>query len=66
MVRRSERANASVRRHGKCVAVAHSLISPVEKLALIDMAQAWIELAKQAEKNERVLLVCETPEADKI
>jgi hypothetical protein len=44
-----------------CVAMAQSLESADEKLVLLDMAQAWIALAKQAEKNEGMVLIYETP-----
>ncbi len=46
----------------QCVAVAQSLDHAREKLALLDMAQAWIALARQAEKNEKLAVVYETPE----
>ena len=45
----------------KCVAVAQNLEQAAEKLALLDMAQAWINLAILAEKNERLAVVYETP-----
>lgn len=37
---------------GKCLAVAQRQESASERLALIDMARAWIALADQAEKNQ--------------
>lgn len=46
----------------KCIVVARGLQATNEKLALLDMAQAWIDLAAQAEKNERLAVVYETPE----
>lgn len=45
----------------KCVTVAQGLQDTSEKLALIDMAQAWIALADQAERNEKLAVVYETP-----
>jgi hypothetical protein len=48
----------------KCLTVSHTLTGATERLALLDMAQAWIALAKQAEKNERLAVVYETPDAD--
>ena len=46
----------------QCLIVAQSHDEPGEKLALIDMAQAWITLAEQTEKNGRVSVVYETPD----
>ena len=46
----------------KCTAVAQGLQGAAEKLALLDMAQAWLVLAEQALRNERLQAVCETPE----
>ncbi len=43
----------------KCVLVAQSQENANEKLALIDMARAWIALAEQAEKNESLFVVHE-------
>lgn len=49
----------------KCVTVAQRMETPAEKLALLDMAQAWLLLAEQALKNESLLVVYEaqTPRA---
>jgi hypothetical protein len=47
----------------QCVAVAQNLEQAAEKLALLDMAQAWINLATLAEKNERLAAVYETPDS---
>lgn len=47
----------------KCIAVANERASAAEKLSMLDMAQAWIDLADQALKNERLQTVYETPEA---
>jgi hypothetical protein len=49
---------------GKCLLVAQKQENANEKLALIDMAQAWIALAEQAERNETLFLVYETPTKD--
>jgi len=46
----------------KCVALAHTMADAAEKLALIDMAQCWIDLAEQAAKNEHLAVVYETPD----
>jgi hypothetical protein len=46
----------------KCVVVAQNMANASEKLALIDMAQAWIDLADQAEKNGRFFVGYETAE----
>lgn len=48
---------------GKCVLLAQSQEHAREKLALIDMAQAWIALAEQTEKDESLSVVHETPES---
>lgn len=44
----------------KCVLLAQSQENANERLGLIDMAQAWIALAEQAEKNEALFVVHET------
>ena len=46
-----------------CVRIAHELTEPVERLVLLDMAQAWIALTGQAEKNEVLFVVTETAQA---
>jgi hypothetical protein len=45
----------------KCVEVAQRSSDPETKLALIDMARAWLTLAEQAVKNSETVLVYETP-----
>ena len=51
------------RNTAKCIAVSQTLTSTAERLSLLDMAQAWIDLAIQAEKNEKLAaLVYETPD----
>ena len=45
-----------------CLEIAGDLSDPKEKLALLDMARAWSNLAEQARKNGRADLVYETPE----
>lgn len=49
---------------GNCVALAQGMESAKEKLVFLDMAQAWMALAEQAERNEALLLVYETPARD--
>ena len=44
----------------KCVAIAQGLEHAHEKLALLNMAQAWIALAEQAQKDEAQFVLCET------
>ena len=44
-----------------CVSISRHL-EPASKLAMLDIAQAWIKLAEQAEKNREVTLVYETPD----
>ncbi len=49
------------RRHAaECLRLAEGLANPRERLALIDMAQAWLQLAYQAEKH----LLSEPPNRD--
>jgi len=43
-----------------CLDIARDLDSG-EKMTLLDMAQAWLRLADQAERNQRTDLVYETP-----
>jgi hypothetical protein len=44
----------------KCIAVAQGLQGEAEKLALLDMAQAWRALADQALRNESLQTAYET------
>lgn len=44
-----------------CIAVAQTLTSAAERLSPVDMAQAWIALAIQAEKNESSLWCTRRP-----
>lgn len=54
---------AFYRQHaGSCFSLARKIGGSVEKLTLIDMAQAWMALAAQAEKNESLFTIYETPE----
>jgi hypothetical protein len=46
-----------------CVEIAQETANPDRKAALLVMAQAWLVLADQAEKNSDVVLVYETPMA---
>lgn len=45
----------------RCLILAQRQEDAAERLALIDMAQAWIALAEQAQKNETLFVVYETP-----
>jgi adenosyl cobinamide kinase/adenosyl cobinamide phosphate guanylyltransferase len=45
----------------KCLIVAQRLENSAERVALVDMAQAWVALADQAEKNQALPIVYETP-----
>ncbi len=47
---------------GKCVQLAQRIADPDGKLALVDMARAWLAIAEQADKNSQTTLVYETPE----
>ena len=44
----------------KCLLLAQD---STEKVELLDMAQAWMTLAEQTEKNEAMLVVYEMPAA---
>jgi hypothetical protein len=50
------RANAA-----QCIAVAQRTSDTSSKLALLEMARAWLLLAEQGEKNGETTLVYETP-----
>jgi len=45
----------------QCMLLAENQENANEKLALIDMTQAWIALAELAEKNESLFVAHETP-----
>jgi hypothetical protein len=45
----------------QCLVVAQRQDNAGDKLALINMAQAWVNLAEQAEKNEPAFVAYETP-----
>ena len=45
----------------KCLTLAQAHGDASQKLALIDMAQVWSDLAEMAEKNESLFVVYETP-----
>jgi len=50
------------RRHAVlCLKLANETADERGKSALIDMAQAWMRLAEQAEKNSGLDIVYETP-----
>jgi hypothetical protein len=40
-----------------CIGIAQETPEPDRKLALLDMAQAWIALAEQAEKNSGLTIL---------
>ena len=44
----------------QCLVVAQRQDNAGDKLALINMAQAWVNLAEQAEKNDAAFVACET------
>lgn len=46
----------------QCVALANDRDSAAEKLSMLNMARAWLDLADLAVKNERRQVVYETPE----
>ena len=51
------------RNAAKCVEIAQRTSDVESRLALLDMAQAWLALAEQAMKNSETVLVYETPAA---
>ncbi len=57
----SDLASAYRLHAAKCIQIAHQSSNPESKLALLDMAQAWLALAEQAAKNSDIVLVYETP-----
>ncbi len=53
---------ATYRLHAaNCVEIAHRVSDAEGKLALLGMAQAWLVLAQQVQKNSETMLVYETP-----
>jgi hypothetical protein len=49
------------RNAASCLHLVDKTDDPAEKMYLLDMAQAWHNLADQASRNSRVDLVYETP-----
>ena len=49
-------------RAAQCTKLAQDAADSNAKLILLDMAQAWMSLAAQADKNNQTTLVYETPE----
>ena len=50
------------RRHAaECLRIAESVSDPRNRVELLTMAQNWLHLADQAEKNLNTVLVYETP-----
>ena len=45
----------------ECLSCAREMSAPSSRAALLDMAQHWLALAAQAEKNDRTELACEPP-----
>jgi len=58
---RVEQAEEYRRRAQHCVEIAMDLSHQGRKAKVLDMAQAWLRLAEQAEKNSSADLVYETP-----
>jgi hypothetical protein len=44
----------------QCIKLAQSFDEASAKMSLLHMAQAWIRLAEQSEKNGETALVCES------
>jgi hypothetical protein len=60
-MRRRDEA-ASYRQHAAhCLELARGTLDMSRRSALLDMAQVWLDLADQAEKNAGTDLVYETP-----
>jgi hypothetical protein len=51
------------RQAAKCVLVAEDCQTSTSRLALMEMAQSWLLLAGQADKNSHLDLVYESPPA---
>jgi hypothetical protein len=50
------------RRHAlECLSFARGMTASGPKAGLLDMAQHWLALADQAEKNAKTELLCERP-----
>lgn len=49
----------------QCLIVAQRQDNAGDKLALINMAQAWVSLAEQTEKNEPAFETYETPSPER-
>jgi hypothetical protein len=49
------------KRARNCLDMARTLADRRRKLIALDMAQAWLKLAEQAEKNRTADIVYETP-----
>jgi hypothetical protein len=49
----------------QCLIVAQRQDNDGDKMALIGMAQAWVTLAEQIEKDASLFAVCETPEPER-
>jgi hypothetical protein len=45
-----------------CIQLAQQTDDPQSKIALLDMARAWLNLFARAEKSSQTALVYETPE----
>ena len=62
MVRRTMSKTEFYRAHAaQCIAVAQTCPHTEGKLALLEMARAWLLLAEQGAKNGRTTLVYEPP-----
>jgi len=48
-----------------CLQMAEASQDPQSRLSLVQMAQSFVDLADQAEKNSRLDLVYETPHRDR-
>jgi hypothetical protein len=49
-------------RAGECLRLANETANPTHRASLIEMAQAWLRLIDQAEKNRLSDLTYETPQ----
>jgi hypothetical protein len=49
------------RRAAQCLRLAQHVADPSHRVELMEMAQAWLHLAQQAEKNSKLDVVYEPP-----
>jgi hypothetical protein len=55
-----------MRQAAKCILLAEHTESALTRLPFMEIAQAWLRLAGQAEKNQRLRVLTETSAADQL